>query len=330
MATERIQRDLIDHDDLCTQMRECIDDDLVAEYASAMRKGQRFHPIHIMPQEGGRFLVIDGHHRIRAHYKAKPKAKNIDAVVIPVPSGDSPRRAAIEAALKVNVTHGKRLTNADKRNKCRKVWRLDADNWQLSDREIGKIASVDHKTAGSVRKELVKERKLPIREAEMFGQLKPNWLPISYISEQNIAEDFEYAEQREVYGLAQKIEPICRGDADAWSWREDEEDGEPGAIIHRGIEPGKTHRVPLKENYALLRGHLPVMQVIHELDGDGGEKERKEAVAALNASGMASYRDIARELSEGTMGDQYKEALRTLLEEPREYGTEIDPEDSDF
>lgn len=325
MATQRIKLDLIDHEDLSTQMRECTDDDLVADYAKAMRNGQKFDPIQIMSKGDERYVVIDGHHRIRAHYKAKPKARNIDAVVLPLTDGVTPKRSAIDAALTVNEKHGKRLTNADKRNKCRRVWLLDVDSWEQGDREVGRIAGVDHKTASSVRKELVKDRRIPIRDGDLYGELKPSWLPIAYISEWNVQDSFCDTEQSEVFHLAKKIEPICNGDADAWAWNE-----ERGSITHWGIEAGITHSVPLEENHALLKGHMPIMCVIYELEGDLDEKNKKEAIAVLYASGDASYRSIAREILHGDMKDKYKDALRELLKEAQEADEDIIDENSDF
>jgi len=323
MAKQKIERELIDQD-LFTQMRETMDDDLVAEYARDMRNGQKFDPIHIMPRGNERYVVIDGHHRIRAHYKAKPRAKNIEAVILPLPSGIHPNRAAIEAALKVNTKHGRRLTNADKRNKCRRVWTLDDEAWEKSDREVAEIALVDHKTAGSVRKELVGERRIPIRDGELHGELKPSWLPIKYISDWNVQEDFSDGNQKEVFSFAMKLEAICQGEADAWTW-----DAEDGDIIHRGIEPGRSYRVPLEKNYALQKGQQPVMRLVHELDGYV-DREKKEALALLRASGVEAYRSVARELFEGEMSEAHKEALRTLLEEPDEPIHDDNDENSDF
>ena len=66
---------------------------------------------------------------------------------------DGSRRDAIEFALGVNSKHGLRRTQADKRKAITCV--LQDPEWsKLSDREIGRRCGADHKTVGSIRREL--------------------------------------------------------------------------------------------------------------------------------------------------------------------------------
>ena len=69
------------------------------------------------------------------------------------------------------------------------------------------------------------------------------------------------------------------------------------------------------------------MRLIHELDG-WVDRDKKEALAVLRASGVEAYRSVARELFDGEMSEAHKGALRTLLEEPNDFLCD-DVEDDD-
>lgn len=120
----------------------------VTEYAEAMQGGAIF-PAVILFSNGDGFFAADGFHRIAAARKAGLGA-------IPAEVRQGTLRDAILHAAGANADHGLRRTNADKR---RAVTTLLTDpEWAgWSDRKIGEVARVDHKTVASIRRELTGE-----------------------------------------------------------------------------------------------------------------------------------------------------------------------------
>lgn len=142
---EAVRLDLIRIDpDL--QMREAgIDPGVVAEYAEAMEGGATFPPV-VLFYDGADYWPADGFHRIAAGKKIG--REEIDADV-----RQGGKREAMLTAVGVNAYHGLRRTNADKRRSVLAMLR-DPEWSRLSDREIGKRCAVDHKTVGSIRREI--------------------------------------------------------------------------------------------------------------------------------------------------------------------------------
>lgn len=135
--------------DASAQMRVAgIDPGVAQEYADQMRDGATFPPI-IVYHDGDAYHVADGFHRVAA-----ARQVSLEEILAEVREGSD--RDAVLAAAGANATHGIRRTNADKR---RAVERLLGDpEWsRWSDREIGRICHVDHKSVARVRRELTGE-----------------------------------------------------------------------------------------------------------------------------------------------------------------------------
>src|SRR5262249_46728881 len=121
-----------------------LNQETVHEYAEAMRSGDIFPPVTVF-FDGTDHWLAEGFHRTEAARKAGrekiPDVRNGTA------------RDAILFGIGSNATHGLRRTQADKR---RAVERLLADpEWaRWSDRKIGEVARVDHKTVAKVRREM--------------------------------------------------------------------------------------------------------------------------------------------------------------------------------
>jgi hypothetical protein len=117
--------------------------DLVREYAEAQNRGVVFPEIILFVDESGRYWMGDGWHRL---FAAESLAlSEIESDVRP-----GGRRAAFLFALGANDTHGARRTRQDKTNAVRKAL-ADPEVRQMSDREIGRMCGVDHKTVGKMR-----------------------------------------------------------------------------------------------------------------------------------------------------------------------------------
>jgi len=146
------------------QMREAgIDVGVVAEYAEAMEGGAEFPPV-ILFNDGEVFWPADGFHRIAAAKKI-----GCDRIMADVRQGS--KRDAVLYATGVNAKHGLRRTQADKRRAILTVLR-DPEWSRMSDREIGKRCQVDHKTVGSVRREMTGGGEIPIKsKAVIIGEI---------------------------------------------------------------------------------------------------------------------------------------------------------------
>lgn len=120
-----------------TQPRERIDENVVAEYANAMRDGAIFPPV-VVFHDGVDNWLADGFHRLHATRKIEA-----NEIACSVQSGT--KREAILYAVGANASHGVRRTNDDKR---RAVMTLlnDAEWSHWSNREIARRCAV-HSTS---------------------------------------------------------------------------------------------------------------------------------------------------------------------------------------
>lgn len=128
-----------------TQIRERTDDKVVTEYSEKMKKGEKFPPV-ILFFEKGKFYIGDGWHRLMA-------AKKNGYPRFPAQVYPGGKSAAIRHALKANVTHGLRLTSADKR---RKVGIALQQYPGLSSNEIADICGVSESLVRTHRSTFVK------------------------------------------------------------------------------------------------------------------------------------------------------------------------------
>lgn len=135
-----------------TQARAGVDDLTVQEYAQAMQGGADF-PLIVVFHDGEAYWLADGFHRVAA-------ALRIDRTELRAEIQSGTRRDAILYACGANASHGLRRTDADKRRAIRRL--LKDEEWtKWSDSEIGRRVNVDHKTVGSVRRELESTGEIP-------------------------------------------------------------------------------------------------------------------------------------------------------------------------
>lgn len=128
------------------QPRIGIDDEVVEEYAQAMRDGDQFPPLQVYEVDDECF-VVDGWHRVYAADRAG--LTDLPARVTVA----TDKRDAILASAGANTRHGLNRTNDDKRKAIRTVL-LDEEARQWSDREIARWCKVHHETVANVRSEM--------------------------------------------------------------------------------------------------------------------------------------------------------------------------------
>jgi hypothetical protein len=153
------------------QMRVEMRVETVNDYATDMLDGAVFPPI-IIFHDGCDFWLAEGFHRVEAARKI-----NRETIVAEIKQGTA--RDAILYGIGANATHGLRRTQADKRRAVERL--LQDPEWaRWSDRKIAEVAKVDHKTVGTIRRELTGE--FPTTTAKAKGgefptPAKPNGKP---------------------------------------------------------------------------------------------------------------------------------------------------------
>ncbi len=126
------------------QSRASINDEVVEEYASLIGAGTVFPPIRIIRDPDGTLRVVDGFHRLMAAKLAG--VEEIKAEIIP---GD--RKMATESALRANIVHGLRRSNADKRHAVRLALSEFSD---LTSRTVAEMCGVGNHLVDEVRREM--------------------------------------------------------------------------------------------------------------------------------------------------------------------------------
>ncbi len=144
MAVQSIA--LCDIGDGGAQMRVEMKPDVVLDYAEDMAAGATFPPVEVY-YDGSIYWLADGYHRVAAARKIE--RETIDAEVL-----DGDARQAILHGIGSNASHGLRRTQADKRRAVERLLR-DEEWSKWSDRQIAKVAKVDHKTVAAVRRDLL-------------------------------------------------------------------------------------------------------------------------------------------------------------------------------
>ena len=140
------------------QMRVEMRAETVNDYANDMLNGLVFPPI-VVFYDGTDYWLGDGFHRVEASRKIDRKE-----VLADIRSGSA--REAILHGVGSNAAHGLRRTQADKRHAVERL--LTDPEWaRWSDRKIAEIAKVDHKTVGTIRRELAGE--FPTTPAKTMG-----------------------------------------------------------------------------------------------------------------------------------------------------------------
>jgi ParB-like nuclease domain len=143
----RIPLDAIQVDPTVQQRAAGTSQDVVDDYAEAMRDGVAFPPIDVFGYDDGPFHLGNGFHRLDAFRLAHPDAKDIECKVHP---GD--RDDALLFACSANAQHGLRRTRSDKLRAVTTL--LSSERWSgWSDREIARQCAVSHTYVAAVRSE---------------------------------------------------------------------------------------------------------------------------------------------------------------------------------
>lgn len=135
-----------------TQQREKINNEIVAEYAEAMRCGAKFPAVTLF-FDGVQYWLADGFHRFWA-------SKAVPALDILADVREGTKRDARLFSAGANGTHGMRLSNADKRRSVL-VLLLDKEWSAWSDNQIAKHCHVTHPFVGKLRSEINGAKKEP-------------------------------------------------------------------------------------------------------------------------------------------------------------------------
>ena len=126
--------------DTSIQCRAVIDTATVSEYAERMTEGDKFPPV-VLFQNGGKFWIGDGWHRIMA-------ARQMGALDIPADVRIGGRKDALQYALGANAANGLRRSNADKR-RCVEI--ALAEFGDISSRQIAIMCGVGHEMVDAAR-----------------------------------------------------------------------------------------------------------------------------------------------------------------------------------
>lgn len=141
--------------DIEIQPRKHLNKNVVAEYAKSMKKRSIFPPV-IVFFDGNRYWLADGFHRIKAK-----ECIGESKILSEIRNGS--HRDAILYAAGANITHGHRLTNADKRRVVERL--LHDPEWcQWSDNAIAQRCGVSHPYVGKIRRQSCNGYKLTTRK----------------------------------------------------------------------------------------------------------------------------------------------------------------------
>jgi hypothetical protein len=143
-----IRLDAIRVDPAIQQRAAGTSQDVVEEYAEAMRSGAAFPPIEVFFNSGdGAFDLADGFHRLEARRLAYPDAEGIQCKIH---SGD--RDDALLFACGANAQHGLQRSRSDKLKAV--ITLIHSERWSgWSDREIARQCGVSHTYVAAVRSE---------------------------------------------------------------------------------------------------------------------------------------------------------------------------------
>jgi hypothetical protein len=120
--------------------------EIVADYAEAMRDGVAFPPIDVFRDEDGAFHLANGFHRKLAHQSAYPAVEEIECTVHPGNRDD-----ALLFACGANAQHGLPRSRSDKIKAVTTL--LCSERWSgWSDREIARQCRVSHGFVATVRR----------------------------------------------------------------------------------------------------------------------------------------------------------------------------------
>lgn len=125
------------------QSRDRIDSEVVNDYAGAMGAGKKFPPLMLF-FDGTDYFCADGFHRVLAAQRA-----GIKHLVADVQKGGA--KEAAWASCGMNITHGLRRTNADKRRAVKMALEMKPD---MSDRALAEHCGVANHLIAEVRRQV--------------------------------------------------------------------------------------------------------------------------------------------------------------------------------
>jgi hypothetical protein len=162
-AVARVRLDAIAFD-AGTQIREAIDQAVVADYAEAMTDGARFPPV-VLFHDGNQHYLADGFHRFMAAQRLQ--WRHIDALVNPGTKED-----ALWFALGANREHGMRMSGADKRHAIVLAYKAWSDKGTS---EIAKQIGCSDRWVRMIRSEVTSElpEKTPGKDGKNYPTSKP-------------------------------------------------------------------------------------------------------------------------------------------------------------
>ena len=133
------------------QTRVTLNKRTVKNYADLMIQGVVFPPMKVYtPDNGHTFYLADGYHR-KASYELNKKT----SAMFEIEPGTI--EDAILWNIEVNVKNGLRMTNADKQKAVMTILKNPKLSTK-SDRDIGNLCGVDHKTVGKYRLQELKKQ----------------------------------------------------------------------------------------------------------------------------------------------------------------------------
>lgn len=128
-----------------TQSRACLEGDVIADYAEAIRGGAVFPPVTLF-FDGADHWLADGFHRYHAYSRA-------GLATMPADVRQGSQRDAILYSVGANASHGLRRTNDDKRRAVDRLLR-DTEWGAKSDRWIAEKCGVSDPFVGKLRREV--------------------------------------------------------------------------------------------------------------------------------------------------------------------------------
>lgn len=134
-----------------TQPRAELREDVIEDYAEAMRAGVVFPPV-VVYFDGETYWLADGFHRVKA-----ARAASRTTIAAEVRQGT--RRDAVLHSVGVNADHGLRRTNADKRRAVTTML-LDEEWGKWSQTKIAEHCRVSREYVSRVRAQLVIDHKI--------------------------------------------------------------------------------------------------------------------------------------------------------------------------
>lgn len=128
-----------------TQSRTSLDGETINDYAEAMKDGAKFPAVTVF-YDGKAHWLADGFHRVNA-------AKQAGLISLPVSLHQGTQRDAILFSVGANASHGKRRTNADKRQAVERLLR-DEEWSKWSNRKISEQCAVSTTFVDKLRQEV--------------------------------------------------------------------------------------------------------------------------------------------------------------------------------